>query len=142
MRTANVTTDVLGAAEFTGRGALGSEYSLYRRTPEQVCLRSDSPYAQGHTRSGSKGAASRWRSRRNAPMNFDALYAEAKRRFNSQQAGEGGDSTVNQRVGFGLAAMREAVLPPSLVDRHGNRVGQIQAARPGAHGDAQAALRP
>ena len=33
-----MTTDVLGAAEFTGRGALGSEYSLYRRTPEQVCL--------------------------------------------------------------------------------------------------------
>lgn len=33
-----MTTDVLGAAEYTGRGELGSEYSLYRRTPEQVCL--------------------------------------------------------------------------------------------------------
>lgn len=30
-----------------------------------------------------------------APVNFDALYAEAKRRFDSQQAGEGGDSTVD-----------------------------------------------
>ena len=33
-----MATDVLGMAEYTGRGALGSEYSLYRRTPEQVRL--------------------------------------------------------------------------------------------------------
>lgn len=31
-------TDLLGAAEYTTHGDLGSEYSLYRRTPEQVRL--------------------------------------------------------------------------------------------------------
>ena len=33
-----MATDLLGAAEYTAHGDLGSEYSLYRRTPEQVRL--------------------------------------------------------------------------------------------------------
>ena len=33
-----MATDLLGAAEYTAHGELGSEYSLYRRTPEQVRL--------------------------------------------------------------------------------------------------------
>ena len=38
MRSASLATDLLGAAEYTAHGELGSEYSLYRRTPEQVRL--------------------------------------------------------------------------------------------------------
>ena len=48
------TTDVLGAAEYTGRGALGSpvlgldgeEVAQLINAPEKNAMRTDSPYAQ------------------------------------------------------------------------------------------------